>query len=310
MEGKVVKLLRECYPNNSIMYSSYVVSKIKKENLITKVVDDKLITALLLRDDVLAVGERHIEVKYVSHLGTKISERKKGNATNLLISSMNKMRDENVIAIVINPEEHSLYEKIGFVTYAYSEKSAIYGSYDVTHNLELKDIKAIKSLYNESNKNSYVHQVRTEEDFKRILTSCEIEGEAVGYFGANGLEAYHLSLEDKDEIAAQSDFYLNKLGIHSYDKKSAHGKERTMIRVIDIIQFLNNITYPKGFEIDMKIKLMDEIIEKNNMIIHLKVENGIGVCEKTNDRTYDLDYLVPDLVSTIMRNESNDIKYI
>ena len=310
MNAKILKLYRECFPEDSAEYSFYYIAKKANEkNVYCFTEGGEPVSMLLVLDNALTVGGKTIDCPFIAAVGTKPTHRKRGLARKLILKTMRELKARGEIAVSLYPENAKFYEPLGFVTYAYSNGFSIKDStFDATVDLSTKDAEKMLETYEKYAEKFYVSEKRTAEDFRNRVEEFLVEGRAVGCKKGDEIKAYALYFDPNDieEVAYVDPFYIDKLGVSNYRQPAELGRGESMIRVLDIEKFLSSIGYVKGFEIDLKTKITDEVMPENNCVIRWTVKDGVGKTERLpDDAEYDLDYLLPDLVSTVMRSGTN-----
>lgn len=310
MKAKLYNCYRACFPEDSKEYSAfYINSKFDGKNVYHYTDNDKIVTMAFLLKNTLDIGGKQISCPFFAAVGTIPEERKKGFARKLLLSAMRELREKGEIAVSLYPEKEAFYAPLGFVTYAYSSKYSVKEpAVEAEEQLNESNAAEMVEVYNEYSKKFYVKEVIDEYEMKKKIGEFLLEGKVVGSRKNGKLVAYSMYFNDNevDEVAYVDPFYIPRLSITNFRTPSNVGKNESMIRVINIVEFLKNINYEKEFKIDMKIKITDEVMPENNCVIRLKVEDGKSVVEKLDDNSpYDIDYLEPDLVSTILRSGKN-----
>ncbi len=310
MNTKILKLYRECFPEDSEEYSFfYIAKKANEKNVYCFTENDEPVSMLIALDNVLSIGGGEVECPFFAAVCTKPVHRKRGLARKLILKTMEELKERGVVAVSLYPESAKFYEPLGFVTYAYTNGYSIKdSSFDATVDLSVKDAEKMLEVYEKYAKKYYSFEKRTVENMRDRIEEFLVEGRAVGCKKGDEVKAYALYFDpnDVEEVIASEDFYLDKLGISNYRKPSELGRGEGMIRVLDIKRFLETIGYVKGFEIDVKVKVTDEVMPQNNCVIKWSVKEGVGKVETlSDDAEYDIDYLLPDLVSTVMRSGEN-----
>lgn len=310
MNTKILNLYRECFPEDSEEYSFYYIAKKANEkNTYCFTENGEPVSMLITLDNVLNIGGGDIKCPFFAAVCTKPIHRKRGLARKLILKTMEELKDQGVVAVSLYPENAKFYEPLGFITYAYTSGYSIKdSSFDATVDLTTKDAEKMLEVYNKYAEKYYTFEKRTVESIRERVEEFLLEGRAVACKKGDDIKAYALYFDpnDVEETVYVDGFYADKLGISNYRKPSELGRGESMIRVLDIKRFIETIGYVKGFEIDIKVKVTDEVMPQNNCVIKWTVKEGKGVVEALpDDSEYDIDYLLPDLVSTVMRSGEN-----
>lgn len=310
MKEQLLKTYRECFPEDSKEYANYYInSKYTGDNVYTFLENKKVVSMCFVLENTLNVGGKVINCPFFSAVCTKPEERKKGFGRKLLLEAMRDLRNKGVVAVSLYPEKSSFYAPLGFITYAFSNKYLVKDPFDeYVEELTEDNAQEILDLYNEYSNNFYVREDFTLNQMKKRIEEYNLEGKVVGARKNGKLMAYAMYDNEKevDQVAYIDPFYLSRLGIQSFRTPTLVGREESMIRVINIVEFLKNVNYTNEFNIHMKIKITDEVLPENNCIVDFEVKDGVSVVKKlSKDSQYDIDYLAPDLVSTILRCGKN-----
>lgn len=310
MNTKLLNLYRECFPEDSDEYSFfYIAKKAKEENVYSFTENGEPVSMLIALDNTLSIGGKTIDCPFFAAVCTKPIHRKRGLARKLILKTMEELKEQGVVAVSLYPENAKFYEPLGFTTYAYTNGYSIKdASFDATVDLSVNDAEKMLEIYNAFAKKYYVHEKRTVESMHDRVEEFLLEGRAVGCKNGDEVKAYALYFDPNDieEVICLDEFYIDKLGISNYRKPTEFGRGESMIRVLDVKKFLESIGYVDGFEINLKVKVTDEVMPQNNCVIKWTVKNGTATVDPLpEDAEYDIDYLLPDLVSTVMRSGIN-----
>ncbi len=310
MRTQLYHLYRECFPKDDEDYASYYIrTKFNGENCYKIKKEGRILSMLFALDFNLNVGGAYFSCPFITGVATAKDARNLGLGRKNLKNAMLSERAKGKAVMTLYPENHAFYEKLGFVTYAFTDKIELSKIEDKSVPLSLEDAPAMAGLYMDfCEKNSYVYTVRNVEFFQNRIEEFLTQGECVGYFEDGELKSYaiYFDKKDVDEVVYENEEYVKFLGINSYRRPSLNGRPEGMIVVLDILTFLKAISYHKEFNLNLKIKLIDEVIEENNMVISFNCCGGKAEVEKLNDESeFDIEYLVPDFVSTILRTSEN-----
>ena len=309
MREKLYKLYKECFKEINIeAQENYIATRYNGENeFVFNEGDD--ITAMVLGNKFsLSVGGNVISVANISGLCVDEDYRKTGLASKLIIKAMNKLAEENVVAVTAFPHHKEFFDKLQFESLWFSEKIAISNIIEASSPLTQKNAGEMLALYNDFIGKMYIAKIRTIEDFQLMIEENSIGGMIVGCYNGTRLMAY--AIVDSNgkivETCHLDKFYLNKLGVDYVSLPTGIGKPENSIRIINAIEFLKQIKYVPAFVISMKMKITDSTLSHNNVIVDFAVKGGVATVVKLSaDSEYDIEYTIEDLTSTVVRSGVN-----
>ncbi len=227
------KLYAECFPEDSTLCADVIMKKLISSEKIAKYDGNHLKSALYLVKKILRYGDKLIEIRHITALGTFVKDRRKGYAEELIKLALN---GAEVPFITLYPFSHAFYEKYGFVAVSYDfDRPDGQG--------ERIDVKKAKILYDDFCDDLDYAFIRSEEDFAFLEEVYNADGESFRTIDGG--------LDSPDGYEPDKFFLTEKKGV--------------MARIADLRKALalTDLTT------DVRIKVNDGLVRKNNLIFTL-----------------------------------------
>ncbi|MEG2002427.1 MAG: GNAT family N-acetyltransferase [Clostridia bacterium] len=310
MKEKIYQLYRECFDKQTIDFQEFFVeSNFNGENASTFCEGDDPMAMVFVNDGKLAFYNSAIDCSILTGLCVCPDERKKGFGRKLVLKTLKEQREKGAAAVRLMSDDLKFFEPLGFVPYCFSELKSIFDKVDGAKILTFADAEKMLAVYEKYCENFYIKPQRSVEDMQKKIVEYLRFGFAMGVFKNGELVAYSLEKDQNhvDEACFVDKFFVDTLGINTYKIPSFTGHPEGLIRVVNIEKFLNEIEFHKDFVIDWKIKFTDELLKENDVTLKVTVKNGKCHTEKLDREDFDIEYLVPDFASTVVRASENVI---
>ena len=279
------KLYTEAFFEDSKSFTDYYYKEKVKTNRILVDEEDSTIRAMLHQNPYkLSFLGNIYEIDYIVAVATGKEYRRQGLMRTLLYKSLNTMYNEKKPFTFLLPADKAYYEPFdfNFISDYYQieidENKNIVGKlYEDKYKNELIDFM---KDYFEKNYQLYcirdasyidglIEELKSEDGFTELLYADE---KIVGYKLIWGFE--------KKEVRA---FVLEK----EYRKAFVKKKEAYMARIVNLKEFMKNISIKKTYkqdELSLYIKVNDDIIKENNACFIWKLGKGGSSIEELSEK--------------------------
>lgn len=266
----IKKLYIQSFPDDSsAVVELFFANKLGLDNCFFIEDNNKLACQLFIINKTMFYLNSDITLPYIVGLGTATESRYKGLASILMKKVLS---DTKSPFIALYPFLHSFYEKMGFATVSYDIE-------DVTKTSPIS-LSEVQTYYNDYVANLDFFIARDNEDF--VWFNKVMEADKINYNGTilggytNGEETVISGVEGK--------------------------KAGTMVRIANLQEALalSKINLPA-------IKIIDNIIEKNNVIVTVK--NGVMMSCDNYEQELDIQRLCLMLFGKCNDNTFNVPKY-
>lgn len=308
MEEKIFKLYKECFDKQSEEFQEFFVEQnYNGNNVSTFVEDDEPIAMVFVNDDTLKFFDSEVKSVVLSGLCVKKSEQHKGFGSKLISKTLKEQREKGISVVRMMPPDDSINVVCGFVPYCFAQTKVVLEKIDGSRILKFEDAQQMLELYNSFCEKFYIKPTRTLQQMQSKIVEYLKFGFAMGVFRGDKLLAYSLEKTQGNglEVCFCEREALKILGISTMEEASSNGKVKGLICVVNIEKFLQEIKFHKEFEIDWKIKFTDDFLEENNVTLRVTVKNGNCKIEKLEQDDFDIEYIVEDFVSTVVRSFEN-----
>ena len=326
---KLIELIKQS-ENYNIKHTSFILKK------------QEIISIGSTREKRLRIFNKIEEIPFIFGVATKVEERKKGYAGEILKKLFNKINFDKYNFVMIAPEEEYLikyYEKFGFVKFNYVKKISIENLFKKNFDIKIgniNDSKEMLQLFNNYTNKYKISQYRdlkfTIERLKEIfiddgkLFILSINNINYGYFIYEaGIITEYINLLENEEnektetikniLKNKNISYILKCetinkGISIDINNSKNIDTYSLIRIINPIniikQYLDYIFFEKSDDYNKNRLIKDEII--GDSIFNLKkINNKNYVSMITDNNGINIEISIGDLMQKIIRNFNNYI---
>ncbi|MFI3229835.1 MAG: GNAT family N-acetyltransferase [Bacillota bacterium] len=254
---ELMDLHKLCFKDSDAYISFFFGIRYQKEHSFVTKLADKIICAVHARIINLQIGDKLLQIPFLTGIATHPDHRNKGLAKALIAQAIASYKERGFPFVILHPFKVSFYENLGFAPINfYKETTAKYdGKSDVIPSSDYSTeemLTAITAEYKKAVKNQFAYIVRDEYYFTEMMYEHFIEGGSGAVLIDNGNpNGYLLSFAENmrevvsyDKNIANRVLELDSLKIKNLTK---HGEPYSMAHATDVALMLkvlplNNIT--------------------------------------------------------------------
>lgn len=321
----ISKLWNACFDEDSVEWRDWYFENIySADNVIMAKESDKLISMVHMNPYSMMLRYAKINAFALSGVSTYEEHRGQGYAGELIKHALKKAYAQGYEFSFLYPFKYEYYEKFGYkLSY---HKYEYYGKYLESSAAEIKEcdrfsLEVFADIYNKfvNGKNGYV--VRNSGFYTKHIKQLECDGNKIVCFIIKGKRGYYcIDKQGKkiEEMAYEGDLQHAINEICCYEKKDIvfenlfkHNKlngvkePHCMGRVVSVDKIFMNMRLK---DLDIKLKITDDIIEENNGVWQIQSYNGqtnIGKVKAEPDYIIDISTLAPIITGTNIERDKN-----
>ena len=316
VEKEIVDDLRYLYEtsfpedNDPPKYIDYYFNqKVNIHQIVYIEKERKIISALYLFSRSLQYGNVTFECPVISAAATLEEYRHQGYFRKLMQDTFTKLQMKMVPLVMLYPLDHNLYRKFGFGVMNYfleSSKKPTILEYRLANR---EDIPLLIEIYLES-MNGKNHVIRDETYWLAFFEEIKAYSGTLEIISKNNTPIGYVvvSLDNIEELVLLEDVYLEKYSQYKqFLPTNQYLIPGNMIRIIDVEKVLDNFQYPL-IEKSIRIKVIDDIIYQNNIILEITIKNEIVNINETPD--YDVELNILQLGELLFTGKSDNDKLL
>lgn len=325
-EMDIRHLWEECFDEDSITWQDWYFEHIFDiDNVICAKKANHLVSMVHMNPYPLLLHHSKVKSFALSGVATEQEHRGQGYAGSLIKYALNKAYKLGYDFSFLYPFKYEYYQKFGYSLAYYKHKyKTIYIDKNQQSNIAFEDMYSlvqINKIYAAfvNDKNGFILRDSAYCDIHIKELECDHQvkcftiGNQKGYFAINDKEDIieELAFEGSLETAINeiSNYYKKSMtfeNLYNVDSMINIQEKHCMGRVISVKRLLSKL---KMKDADITIKIIDDIIEENNNIWHIKSSGGRTTVEKSDikpDYKIDISYLAPILTGVSTGNEEVD----
>lgn len=269
----------------------YYNKKTENNKILVKHIDRDIVAMLHLNPYNIIINKNKHRSYYFVAVATLENHRKKGYMKELIYKSLKDMYSEKVPFTFLRPAKEEIYLPFDF-RYIYNHE---YLDFDeikfVLDRAEKDDLPMLAKFTNDFLNGKYnVYCERNEEYMKKILAEVHSEqGDIVKIFRKNKFIGYYIYWGlDKTKRA----IFIDEKYV-SINKTSP----LVMGRIVNVYSFFEN-NFTSNEKIELRIKIIDNIIKENNGIFSIKFDRiASKISKKDDDADFEMELNISDVTS-------------
>jgi len=312
------KQLRNLYEQSFADTKNYIdfffAEKSKSSTVLFSKKEGTIASALYLIEKEINFLSTVVRFPYIVAAATDIQHRNKGLMTGLIKMALTKMHEQKVALTGLNPMHPNYYERFGFAfgSYVIPQVISLKENGNIQYRkLDLDEFCSLSTLYstlqsrfdvsierNEKTWTQYFREVILDGGFIELLS---LDGKDVGYLSYVNDQIEEICLLDSNNLACLNKYKGLHVNLPSTEKKTPYN----MVRIVNLISFLNLYRFDPSITISLDLKVVDSFLECNNFIVSLSIKDGL-LHIKPSER-FD-DYLsVDDLTKHLFSSEHSNL---